>query len=617
MRFVLPLVAAVLPVVIAPGFLFYFDVTPKLLILLIGVAAALALWRGELPTGSRQNRIFLLLLLLEGVSLAISTALSTHPALSFNGGNWRRFGLISQLAILIFAALVAADCASGTDRAKTYLRAIVVGGIPVAIYAVMQYFGWDPWLPKESYHVGGIVRPPSTLGHADYLGTYLVFVFFACCKVGQPILAAAGFPAGSSGLQVQGGADSKAGCRQYCLPHIWRIVATVTAILAFVAIVMSGSRAALLGLTAGAAVILVARWRTLRYNWLAIGSAAVIGAGCIFYFSPAGTAIRNRVHWIADEPLGGARPMLWRDSLAMSTGHLAFGYGPETFITEFPRHESVDLARAFPDFLHESPHNIFLDALVSQGAPGLLILGALCVWGVFAARKSPVLGAALAGGITAQLFTSFVLPTAVFFFLTLALLAQPGATRRVPLVRFAASIGAIVFAVYAVRFFVADHALAVASASLDRGDLRSAISNYERRVTWEPAGSSADLYYSRRLADYVRKTSDFRLKAQALRAAYTAALNATRSSEELSNAWYNLAGFLSTTNSPADVERSLRESIAAAPNWYKPHWVLAQLYLAEKRLDDAQREAEIAVGCNGKAPEVLYTLENIRSAQRH
>jgi Tfp pilus assembly protein PilF len=94
-------------------------------------------------------------------------------------------------------------------------------------------------------------------------------------------------------------------------------------------------------------------------------------------------------------------------------------------------------------------------------------------------------------------------------------------------------------------------------------------------------------------------------------------LNATSTSEERSNAWYNLAGFLSTTNSPADVERSLRESIAAAPNWYKPHWVLAQLYVLEKRLDDARREAEIAVQCNGKAPELLNTLENIRSAQGH
>jgi hypothetical protein len=37
--------------------------------------------------------------------------------------------------------------------------------------------------------------------------------------VGQPILAAAGFPAGWSGLCGRRGASSKAGCRQDCLPH--------------------------------------------------------------------------------------------------------------------------------------------------------------------------------------------------------------------------------------------------------------------------------------------------------------------------------------------------------------------------------------------------------------
>src|SRR5258708_38663977 len=49
-------------------------------------------------------------------------------------------------------------------------------------------------------------------------------------KVGQPILAAAGFPAGWSGLHVQGGAGSKAGCRQDCLPHNSRLLASVLAL---------------------------------------------------------------------------------------------------------------------------------------------------------------------------------------------------------------------------------------------------------------------------------------------------------------------------------------------------------------------------------------------------
>ena len=584
MRFVLPLAAAVLPVVIAPGFLFYFDVTPKLLILLIAVAAGLIAWRGDLPLGTRRNRLFLLLLLAEGLSLAISTVFSTHPDLSLNGGNWRRFGLVSQLAILLLAALVATDCAAGARRVGVYLKAIAAGGIPVALYTILQYFGWDPFLPAGAYHVGDIVRPPSTLGHADYLAAYLVFVVFACV-----------------GLWAA---------------REWRLVAIASAALACVAIVMSGSRAALLGLATGGIVILIARGRAVpRIAW--IGLAGFIAAAAVFYFTPAGQALRNRVHWISEEPAGGARPFLWRDSIVMSAAHPIFGYGPETFLTEFPRHESRDLARAFPDFLHESPHNIFLDALVSQGAPGVLILGALCVWGVMALRRSPALAAALAGAGVALLFTSFVLPTAFFFFLTLALLVEPGPTKPVRYLRLAAAFCAAILAFYAARFFVADRSLASANYALDHGDLDTAMSSYNRASEWSPAGSSADVYYSRRLADFASRTSDLRLRAQALRAGYTAALNATRTSEQRSNAWYNMAVFLSTTGSPSDVEHALQESIAAAPNWYQPHWKLAQLYQAESRLEDARREAETAFSCNGRSPEILSTLENIRAVQRH
>lgn len=584
MRFVLPLVAATLPVVIAPGILFYFDVTPKLVFLLISTAIALVLWRGVLPLDSRLNRIFLLLLAAQALSVVVSTALSTHPALSLGGGNWRRFGLISQLTVLLFAALVASDCAAGKERVTLYLSALVLGGIPVALYAMLQYFGWDPWLPKQLYHAGedtwSIVRPPSTMGHASYLATYLLFVVFAC--VG--------------------------------LWHFrrWRVLAASMAVVACAAIVMSGTRAAVLGLIAGVVVIVstISRRRLLLYL------AAAIVAVCIFYWSPAGESIRNRVTWVSNEPLGGARPLLWRDTLRMSLRHLALGYGPETFISEFPRHESIELARAYPDFLHESPHNVFLDALVSQGTPGMLILAALCAWGIFAARHSPWAASALIAVVVAQLFTAFVIPTSFFFYLLLALLVEHSTARRVPLFRFAACCCALLLTACAVRLFVADRALQLTSSSLDRGDLAGAVIAYRRSEKWALPGSSADLYYSRRLADFVRRTTDFRLKTSGLQQGMNASLSATRTSDEPANAWYNLAAFLSLTNSPADVERSLQNAISAAPNWYKPHWVLAQLYIAEHRLEPARHEAEIAQKCNDKAPEVLRTVENIRAAQR-
>lgn len=593
MRFLLPAVAALLPIVIAPGVLFYFDVTPKLVILLIGVSAALILWRGDLPLKSRANRIFFLLLAAQAVVLGISTAMSVHPALSLNGGNWRRFGLLSQLAVLLFGALVAIEVATNRNRVTLYLKAIVIGGLPVALFGILQYFGWDPWLPVQPYHIGDvnltIVRPPSTLGHASYFATYLLVVIFAAAWL----------------------------VRQ----AIWRVPASVTAVLCGAAIILSGTRAALVGLLAGTIVALWSERPSLQPKPRSVLAVVAAAAAALlifiaFYLSPAGQGIRSRVTWVSQEPLGGARPLLWRDSLRMSVHHLALGYGPETFIREFPQNESIELARAFPDFLHESPHNIFLDALVSQGIPGILLLAALCSWGLWLGSSDSYMKGALIAMIVAQLFIAFVVPTAVFFNLILALLVRPEPTRRIPLVWVAASCCALVFTAYAIRLLVTDRALSVTNAALDRRDLQSAVTAHQQVLKWEPAGSSAELFYSRRLIDIAGKSPDIRIKAQAAREGAASALNATWMSEETANAWFNLAGFLSLTNSPADVERSLREAIRSAPYWYKPHWLLAQVLVAEHRLDEAGREAETAVNCNLRQPELLHTLENIRAAQR-
>src|SRR5204862_245938 len=71
----------------------------------------------------------------------------------------------------------------------------------------------------------------------------------------------------------------------------------------------------------------------------------------------------------------------WRDSLRMAAAHPLAGWGPEVFTAAFPHYESAELARAYPDFAHESPHNIFLDAFTAQGVPGLLLLFGFCAVG--------------------------------------------------------------------------------------------------------------------------------------------------------------------------------------------------------------------------------------------
>src|SRR5713101_5972716 len=97
MQILLPAVAALVPLLITPGLLFYYDVTPKILVLVFGVVFAIVLaardrkWL-EFFSANRPARWFSVLLVLQLVSLLLSTAWSTNPALSLNGGNWRRFG---------------------------------------------------------------------------------------------------------------------------------------------------------------------------------------------------------------------------------------------------------------------------------------------------------------------------------------------------------------------------------------------------------------------------------------------------------------------------------------------------------------------------------------------
>jgi len=152
--------------VIAPGYLFYFDVTPKVVVLLAGTAIAFLLAvRGR--NSPRGPRLFGVLLLLNAGSLAYSAAFSWRRALSFYGSTWRCYGALVETVAMLFAWLVAWQSAGRPDRVRTILRGIALAGIATAAYGIAQYFGGDPLLPAAA-----IVRPPGTLGYASYFATW-------------------------------------------------------------------------------------------------------------------------------------------------------------------------------------------------------------------------------------------------------------------------------------------------------------------------------------------------------------------------------------------------------------------------------------------------------------
>src|SRR5437879_2813640 len=114
-------VIGLLALIITPGYLFNFDITPKVVVLLGGSAVALL---ASVQWGrGRTYRLFSLLLVLDVLSLSISTALSAKPALSAFGTNWRRFGSVNQAAVLLFAWLIASHAAGHPGRVRAILRA--------------------------------------------------------------------------------------------------------------------------------------------------------------------------------------------------------------------------------------------------------------------------------------------------------------------------------------------------------------------------------------------------------------------------------------------------------------------------------------------------------------
>ena len=584
---------ALIALILVPGFSFYFDIVPKLVVLLAGTAIAVVFTRSISFRGSGR-RLFLFftaLLVLTVASLAISTAISAHTGLSLFGTNWRRFGAIIQATILLFAWLVSVVCAGRPERVRTILRGISVAGAISAVYGIAQYFGWDPFLPAAAYHVGEgsttIVRAPGTLGYASYFATWLLMTIFL------------------AGAQVR--------MESYAM---WRRFAFLTMPVAAFCMYLTGTRAAIVGLAVGALVwIWMQRPRVTSRAWLAAALAFAALAG--FYYSPAGLQMRSRARWFAEDPWGGARGKLWRDSLRMAVDKPLLGYGPEVFTGEFPRYESASLAQAYPDFSHESPHNIFLDSFVSHGIPGLLLTLAFCVI-PFTTTRHAELSAALAAGIVSQQFTSFTVPTAVQFYVVLgvfvALESSPVETRRRLPVTAAGAVlsGCLLFLGF--RFAAADHSLQLTKQALDRNNLAAAVANYGGYEKSRLPGGTADIWYSRSLLALASRASDPRTRTEAFLRSLAAGEQATLTAEDPFNAWYNAAVIFGLRNDGVHAEQCVRAAVAAHPNWFKPHWILAQILVLTGRAEEAQREAALAAELDGgKNQEVVRTLQEIRN----
>jgi len=90
-QWIAPCIAAAIPLAIAPGLLFFYDVTPKVVLLYLGTATALPFVSPRRLLGNTSGRWFCAVLAAAWVWLLVSSLFSVRTDLSIFGTNWRRF----------------------------------------------------------------------------------------------------------------------------------------------------------------------------------------------------------------------------------------------------------------------------------------------------------------------------------------------------------------------------------------------------------------------------------------------------------------------------------------------------------------------------------------------
>ncbi|HVW84151.1 MAG TPA: O-antigen ligase family protein, partial [Bryobacteraceae bacterium] len=550
---------------------------------------------------SRTAGLFIIrLAVLSLIWFSIATAVSIKPSLSLFGSAWRQFGLVTFISTVAAGVGAAAFLAADRKRIAFLLRTTVCAGLLDSVYGIAQYFGFDPLQPGVLYRAldgdAIIVRPPGTLGHADYFGWWLAIEFFCCLALAR--------------------LEQRA----------WRYASWASAALTGMAIVLTGTRSAGLAVVAGLLSLPITSARRPGRRQMLAGAlavAALIG----FVLSSGGERIRARIAWSLHEPPGGARPVLWRDSLSMARAKPLFGFGPETFSSAFLRYESEDLAHLYPDLHPESPHNVALDTLTATGIPGLLLLLAWGWTAVLSVRSAlragspavPELAAALVASAVCSIFSSVVLPPVLlsFFVLgSLVALSQPSHEVRMPIPVYPGKAAVFALSACAGMLLICVGAVALADFRLARFQRNPDAANYQSFERIRFASISEDIYCSRTLANNCPALPGA-ARIECWNTALQAAVQATSTADDPANAWYNLAMFTAAQNDTAGTAAALRKASAIAPEWFKPHWILAKALSRSGERSLALHEAQRARSLNhNRDAEVTRTVSDIEASSR-
>jgi O-antigen ligase/Flp pilus assembly protein TadD len=358
----------------------------------VGVLAGLFVWFGRSFVLWSWLHVPVLAFLAANL---LATPFAANRTVALYGAHVRMLGLgtVIDCVVLYFAVVLLIR----TRREAIAVIGAVLGGTLLVLgYEVVQLLGRDPF----NWNVDPSVRPFSTLGQTTTLAEYLTVLAIG---------------AGSFGLLAA---------------PLHRTVRTVLVLYAgalLAGVVVTQTRAALLGLIAGIASLVILTWvahpsRRARVVSFAGAAAASILIGVVVLFTPLGARVLGTVEVpdvvAADDGSGArleqsaeVRLALYRIALEMFRERPLLGYGPDNIGAGVPTYRTEDEPREVQESVATSAHSWLAQVAATTGVVGLASYVAIVVVALLVMARSgfPLSGwpflAMLAGFLGAGLTT--------------------------------------------------------------------------------------------------------------------------------------------------------------------------------------------------------------------
>lgn len=394
--------------------------------------------------------------------LGVATVASRAPMVSFLGLYGRLGGVVTIVPVIAVAWMIHRHLVGRPDRRRQLLAAMGISSVAGGLYLLAQQLDLETvaWLELEGRTP---THPPGLLGNSNFSGAH--------AALGLAPMAWLAF--------------RQTGWRRAA----WQ----VGVVLALVGVGISQSRGAMAAAVVAFVVIAV----RLRLSSRALVTGAV-AAGLVLL----GAALATNAVGLSDltsATTADERVDLWEVALAGSPDHLVLGGGPDLYLVTFHEHAGPDLDGVVAD----EPHNVLLDHLDGGGLVWAGAWLAVVAAVVLAARKSDRRSVSPWSGMGAAYLAQAMVSIDAVPLVLWAWVAAAGVVAsanpdpapmrtsgRVPVVAAVAAAAVVVVGVVvALGPFRADMAYRRAIEAANRGDVDTAVAQFEQAIDrhgWEP-----------------------------------------------------------------------------------------------------------------------------------